>query len=122
LDQALGVTCQECSPYRVVVGCEVGPQHLQPFGQVHGGVFASLVETACSLGANQAAKQGWSAVGMNNSTQFLRPVRLGGRLTCVATPVHQGTSSQLWRAEVVDGNSRTVAVGEVRCVLVQVGA
>ena len=36
---------------RVEATIELGPQHHTPFGIVHGGVFASAVETAASVGA-----------------------------------------------------------------------
>jgi len=52
-------------------------------------------------------------VGVNNNTDFYRAVR-EGMLTSTATPIHRGRSQQVWVAETVDAEGRTVARGQVR--------
>jgi len=42
----------------VVMEYTVGPQHLQPYGIVHGGVHCAAVESTCSLGAGLNAMAG----------------------------------------------------------------
>jgi uncharacterized protein (TIGR00369 family) len=69
-------------------------------GRVHGGVYATLVETTGSVGATLWARDhGQVAVGVNNSTDFLRPIQ-EGRLDIVAVPVMQGRTQQLWHIEM----------------------
>ncbi len=54
----------------------LGEQHHTPWGVVHGGVYAAAVESAASLGASAAVKErGQFAVGVNNTTDFLRPMK-----------------------------------------------
>jgi 1,4-dihydroxy-2-naphthoyl-CoA hydrolase len=110
--RAMAVRVVQASAERVEMSLVVGPQHLQPFGLVHGGVYCGLVETACSLGASLAL-QGAVVMGIENQTSFLRSVK-SGTVTTVATPVHLGRSSQLWQAEVRDDAGRLVASGRVR--------
>ena len=98
----------------VVVEWEVGPEHKQPHGIVHGGVHCGVVESVCSIGASlQAAADGKRAVGVENHTSFLRPVR-SGRLRASGRPLHKGRRAQLWEAVIVDEEGRTVATGRVR--------
>ncbi len=111
----LGVHLEEVTATRVTGWFEVGPQHHQPFGLVHGGVHASVVETVASVGAVAAVRDsGRTAVGVANSTDFLRSTT-SGRLEVVGTAVYQGRSQQLWDVLItraVDG--KDVARGRVR--------
>lgn len=111
LDKLLGVRVVEGSGERVVALLDVAERHFQPTGIVHGGVYATLVETTASIGASLAGE--CVAVGVSNSTEFIRSVR-GGTLRAVATPAHVGRSLQLWHVEVRDETERLVAEGKVR--------
>ena len=113
LNQAMGFRLDEAGPDRVVMTWTVGPQHLQPYGIVHGGVYCSVIEASASIGAALWYGDRGKVVGAANHTNFLRAAR-GGTLTATATPIHRGRSQQLWLVEVTDEEQRTVARGEVR--------
>ncbi|WJY68023.1 PaaI family thioesterase [Corynebacterium auris] len=95
--RTIGLTITHVSAKRVEGHIDIGPQHHQPMGLANGGVMASIGETLGSIGAVAAA--GAPAVGMSNSTDFLRSVK-SGRLEAVAQPVHVGSSTHLWRIEM----------------------
>ncbi|HVA21828.1 MAG TPA: PaaI family thioesterase [Candidatus Micrarchaeia archaeon] len=97
LDHLIGTEIIEAGPRRVHLRLALGPQHLQPFGVVHGGVHATLAETAASIAACLNAKR--AAVGIANHTSFLRAVR-DGVLDAVATPLHTGRAVQLWEVAI----------------------
>jgi len=110
----IGLEFDEITTDRVFASLEVTARHQQPYGLVHGGIHCALIEATASVGAaNWAVAQGLKgAVGVSNTTDFLRPVRTG-RLVVEATPIHRGRSQQLWQATVVcDG--KLVARGQVR--------
>ena len=109
---AMNMRLEQATAERVVLAFDVGPEHLQPFGLVHGGVYCGAIETVCSIGASLAAG-GAPVVGLENQTSFLRAVR-SGTLTAVGTPQHVGRTSQLWVAEVRDAEGRLVASGRLR--------
>ncbi len=112
--QILGLSFEEVGPERVVASFETGPDHHQPWGLVHGGVFTAVIETVATTGAYQALKdQGQLGVGVNNVTDFLRPHQQG-RLDVVAEPLQQTKSQQLWQAEITREDGKTVARGQVR--------
>lgn len=110
---AMGMTFGSVSPTEVTMQWTVGPQHLQPFGLVHGGVYCGAVETACSVGAMAAAGPDVVVVGIENHTSFLRPVR-SGELRLCATPVQVGRRAQLWEARITDEEDKLVATGRLR--------
>lgn len=99
----------------------VTPALHQPYGIVHGGVYAALAERVAEA-AGQAWLAGHDRPGVRAratvvGTQFLRAVR-DGEVRAVATPVHRGRGQQLWQVRMTDtapdGAERVVAVAEVR--------
>jgi 1,4-dihydroxy-2-naphthoyl-CoA hydrolase len=94
---------------------DIGPEHLQPYGIVHGGLFTAAVEEAASYGASVAvSERGQSVVGVANSTEFLRPMT-EGRVQVQAVPLHQGRVQQLWEVRISrlpDG--ALMAIGRLR--------
>ena len=105
----------EATPTRVTGSIAADERHHQPWGIVHGGLYTAAIETFATIGAYEAVKDvGRQAVGVSNSTDFLRPHRTG-RLEVVATPIQQGRTQQLWQVEIrrpEDG--KLVARGQVR--------
>ncbi len=110
----LRVTARE-----VVAEWVVGPQHRQPYGIVHGGVHCGVIEAVCSTGAAiSALASGYSVVGLENHTSFIRAVR-EGTLTARAHAIHPGRRSQVWEASILDAEQRTVATGRVRLICLE---
>lgn len=119
---AMGLRFVRASADEVVAVVEVGERHLQPYGVIHGGVHAGVVETVCSTGAALwAMPQGMSVVGLENATSFLRAAR-GGALTVTAKPLARGRRTQVWQAEVRDDEDRLIAEGKVRLLCLEEGA
>src|SRR5258708_84910 len=95
--QAAGLVIDEASGSRVVGHIDLGPEHHTPWGIVHGGVYATAVESAASIGASAAVRdRGMVAIGLTNTTQFLRSLS-SGRVTVEAAPLHHGTNPPPWR-------------------------
>jgi 1,4-dihydroxy-2-naphthoyl-CoA hydrolase len=113
LVKLLGVRVEEASGDRVVLSCPVTPDLHQPFGLVHGGVHATLAETAASVGGALWFGDRGKVVGVSNHTDFLRALR-EGELRAEATPLARGRTSQLWQVEISDGQGRLVAHAKVR--------
>jgi uncharacterized protein (TIGR00369 family) len=105
----------ELSGSRVRATLSLNADHHQPFGIVHGGVYATAVEGLASAGAAAAvADRGMYAVGTSNTTDFLRPVDTAD-VEVVAEPIFQGRTQQLWNVEIrrLD-NEKLVAKGQLR--------
>ena len=112
--RAAGLVFDEITGSRVTGHLELGPEHHTPWGIVHGGVYTTAVESAASVGASSAVRDaGQVAVGLTNTTHFLRSVSTG-RVKVEATPLSQGRTQQLWRVDITDESGGLVAHGEVR--------
>lgn len=121
-NRAMGLRFVRASKDEVVAELEIGPQHRQPYGIVHGGVHAGVIETVTSVGAAlHALPLGRSVVGLENNTSFLHAVR-EGTLRVTARPLTRGRRTQVWEGVVADGAGRTVAVGRVRLLALEADA
>ena len=112
---ATGFEPDEMTGTRVTGTADLGPDQHTPWGVVHGGVYCAIIESAASIGASLAVQErGQFAVGVNNSTDFLRPLTTG-RLEVVAEPVQQGRTLQLWLVTLTRADDgKVVARGQVR--------
>jgi 1,4-dihydroxy-2-naphthoyl-CoA hydrolase len=109
-----GLEVGEIGPERVTGTIAAGPEHHTPWGVVHGGLYATAVESACSIGASVAvAEAGQFAVGLSNHTDFVRP-HTQGTLHVRAVPVFQGRTGQLWHCDITRDDGKLVAQGRVR--------
>src|SRR5437660_9281706 len=74
----------------------VQDQLKQPYGLIHGGVYAAIAESLASWGtATGVMAEGKIAVGLSNQTSFLRPVTQGA-ITATATRIHRGRTTWVW--------------------------
>jgi 1,4-dihydroxy-2-naphthoyl-CoA hydrolase len=112
--RAAGLVLDEISGSGVSGHIDVGADHHTPWGIVHGGVYSTAVESAASIGATLAVRNaGQVAVGLTNTTHFLRSLS-AGRVAVDARPLSQGRTQQLWQVDLRDERGRLVAHGEVR--------
>ncbi len=105
----------------VVAELEIGPQHHQAYGIVHGGVYAGMIESVASVGAALwAGRTNHSVVGLENQTSFLHATRQG-ILRATAHPLMRGRRTQVWAATVTDSAGRVVSEGKVRLLALEQG-
>ncbi len=91
---------------------DLGPQHENRNGAVHGGVLATLVDTACGFsGCWSPPGQSRAAVTLSLATSFLAPAR-SGRLTAIGRRIGGGRSIFFATAEIRDGEGTLLARGE----------
>ncbi len=112
--RAAGLALDEIAADRVTGHLQLSPEHHTPWGIVHGGVYTTAIESAASIGASHAVRdQGQVAVGLTNTTHFLRSLT-AGRVSVEATALSQGRTQQLWQVNITDESGRLIAHGEVR--------
>ncbi len=82
----------------------------QPMGLVHGGLYASIAEAMASLAtALGVMEEGKMAMGLSNSTSFLRPIT-EGTVHAHARRLHRGRTTWVWDVTFRDDDDRTCAV------------
>jgi 1,4-dihydroxy-2-naphthoyl-CoA hydrolase len=113
LDQVLGFEMLEVGPDLARARSEVRERHKQPFGLVHGGVYAALSESLASQATYMAvAGEGKIAVGLSNHTSFVRPI-LSGSVHAEARCRHRGATTWVWEVDMTDDEGRLCALARV---------
>ena len=92
--------------------------HYNPLGTVHGGVFATLLDSAagCAVHSTLPAGVGYTSVDLN--VKFLRGMTTDtGRVTCEGRVVHGGRRMVLAEATLTDGSGRLLATATSSCLV-----
>ena len=120
-DRHLGLEITEATPVRVCAQLKIAACHTQIHGVVHGGVYASLVETLGSIGAALSARAyGRTIVGLDNHTSFLKAIS-EGTLHALSEPIAAGRRTQIWSTKISDQSGTLVALGQVRLLCIEAG-
>ena len=110
-DLTLGMTCVDKSvPGRTVWQARVDDRFLNPAGVVQGGFLAAMLDSA--MGASAITVAGDRSVVVANTemkVSFLRSVKSGELLTCVATVLKPGKVISFLEAKIFDGEERLIA-------------
>ena len=85
----------------------IGPNSINPYGNVHGGALNTLIDTVAGC---CACYKGGSCVTSGCSMEFLRAAT-GKQLRCVATPKKLGRTLSVVQAEVYNDEEKLVATG-----------
>ena len=109
LDGVLGFQFLEIGDEEARARFEVAAHHRQPMGIVHGGTYAALAESLCSIATYSAVTPESIAVGLSNATSFLRPVS-EGTVDATARRRHRGRTTWVWEVEITDDEQRLCAL------------
>jgi 1,4-dihydroxy-2-naphthoyl-CoA hydrolase len=109
-DVLYGLELLDYSPEEVRAQVAVREELKQPAGLVHGGVYAAVAESLASLAtAFAVAGEGNTAMGLSNSTSFLRPIT-DGVIHAQASRIHRGRTTWVWDVRFTDDAGRLCAV------------
>jgi len=107
--ELLGFTIRDVAPGSVTFVMTPEEKHYNPIGMVHGGVTATLLDSAmgCALQSVLPAGTGYSTLDI--SVRYLRPITARtGKIVATGTLVHKGRRTATAEARLVDE-----AVGQV---------
>jgi len=99
---------------------DAGPQHHNPMGTVHGGIFCDLADAAMGTAMAATLEEGEGFTTLQLAASYLRAVR-EGKLVVTARIVHKGKSVGHAEAEIVDGEGRAVARFTSVCMVMRRG-
>jgi uncharacterized protein (TIGR00369 family) len=92
----------------VEVSLDVDPRHLNLSGTLHGGMIATLADTATGPAYRTGLDEGWGALTSSLSVTFLRPGGVGV-VTAKGRVVKRGSRFGYAEADVVDGDGTLLA-------------
>jgi uncharacterized protein (TIGR00369 family) len=115
---SLGFEVDEVGEGRVVFGMEPAEHHFNPIGSVHGGVYATLLDSAMGCAVHSLLPAGARYTSLDLSVKFLRPLGLdSGRVRCEGLVVHLGGRTALAEARLFDAAGQLCAHATSSCMV-----
>ncbi len=94
--------------------------HSNPLGTMHGGVFATLLDSACACAVHTELPRGHFYTSLDLSMKFLRPVTMStGPVTAEGSVVHLGRRTALAEGRITDATGKLYATGTSSCMLIR---
>jgi uncharacterized protein (TIGR00369 family) len=108
----------EAEEGRIVVTMRAQEFHYNPLGGVHGGVLATLLDTAAACAVHTTLPAGVGYTSLDLNTRFLRPASVAsGTLRCEGTVMSRGRRTALAQAHLTDEAGRLLAHATSTCLL-----
>lgn len=116
--QMLGIDRIEAEEGTVRVYLPAAEFHYNPLGTVHGGVLATVLDTAAACSVHSTLPAGVGYTSLDLTTKFLRPVTVdSGMLVCTGTVISRGRRTALAEARLTDAKDRLVAHATSSCLI-----
>ena len=98
-------------------------RHYNPLGTVHGGVLATLLDTATGCSVHSTLMPGERYTSLDLSVKFLRPASVeSGRLRAEGRVLQRGRRTALAQAELYDADRRLLAHATSTCMIFAVAS
>lgn len=111
----IGITMASAELGRVVMEMDVGPQHANPMGTLHGGILCDLADAAMGMAYASSLDEGETFTTLELKINFLKPV-WSGRLTAAGRLVKGGRTVGLVECDVHDDKDRLIARASSTCM------
>lgn len=107
----LGIVFQELGGELTIATMPV-EENTQPFGVLHGGASAALLESVGSFAANYAAPEGFVAVGTELNITHLRSAT-SGKVTATCKAVRIGRTLCVHLVDITDDDGKLISTGRM---------
>lgn len=114
----VGFAAAEVDEGRFALVVEPQVWHENPLGTVHGGVLATLLDTAASCAVHSTLPAGVGYTTTDLHTRFIASVRPGtGAVRCEGRVLHRGRTTAMAESRLEDASGRLLAHATVSCLL-----
>jgi uncharacterized protein (TIGR00369 family) len=118
----LGISAVAFEKGRAVFEVTPAEYHYNPIGSVHGGVYATICDSACGCAVHTMLPAGAYYTSLDLDTRFIRPITSStGRLTCEGTVDYIGSRTALARARLVNADGKLFAQATSNCLIFRPG-
>ncbi len=116
--ETLGYDVTEAANGRVVVTITPTSAHLNPAGTVHGGVAATLLDTAMGLAVQTTLELGLAQTTLEFKIALVRPITPDtGPIRAEGTVLSRGRRIGTAEGRLTDRNGRLLAHGTTTCLI-----
>src|SRR5919107_950866 len=105
-------------PRSVVLGATPGPQHFNPIGTVHGGLAATLLDSAMGCAVHTTLPAGAGYTTLEIKVNYVRALTAGtGGVRCEARVIHVGGRTATAEGKVLDAAGKLYAHATTTCII-----
>ena len=116
----MNFTLSEISEGRAVFVCDPGEYHFNPIGLVHGGLAATLLDSAMGCAVHSTLPAGVGYTTLEIKVNYIRPIALdAGAVRCEAAAIHVGSRTATAEGRVVDAKGKLIAHGTTTCLILR---
>jgi uncharacterized protein (TIGR00369 family) len=115
----LGMGVVEVQDGRALFALLPSERHYNPIGVVHGGIAATILDSAMGCAVHTTLPAGWSYGSLDLSARYVRPITADtGRILCEGAVVHRGKSTATAEGRVwAEGSGKLLAHGSGSALL-----
>jgi uncharacterized protein (TIGR00369 family) len=114
----VGFHLAEVSEGRAVFVFRPGEQHYNPLGSVHGGVVATLLDSAMGCAVHSTLPRGRFYTTLEIKVSYVRAVTAaGGELRAEGSVIHAGRQAATAEARLVDAGGKLYAHATTTCLV-----
>ena len=111
-------TLVEVSAGKAVFGGEPAEFHYNPIGVVHGGLAATLLDSAMGCAVQTMLPHGAGYTTLEIKVNFVRALTAAtGPVRCEATVIHMGSRTATAEGRLVDRNGKLYAHATTTCIV-----
>jgi uncharacterized protein (TIGR00369 family) len=123
LSETLGIEPVEVGYGRITFAMTPQEMHYNPLGTVHGGVIATLLDTAAACAVHSVLPTGVGYVSLDLTVKYLRPVTADtGRVIVTGTLLSKGSRTALAEGRLTDSRDRLLAYASSSCMILEPAA
>lgn len=102
----------------VAFACDADERFANPMGTVHGGIIATLLDSALGSAVQTVLPDGAAYTTLSLEVKYLRPVPVdAGELLATGTVVHAGRRQATAEARLTDRAGRVLATATTTCMV-----
>jgi uncharacterized protein (TIGR00369 family) len=117
--QLMGFRLAEVEKGRAVFAGEPGEHHYNPIGTVHGGLAATLCDSAMSCAVHSALPAGTGYTTLELKVNLVRALTAAtGPVRCIGTVLHVGRRIAAAEGRLVDARDTLLAHGTATCLII----
>jgi uncharacterized protein (TIGR00369 family) len=106
----------------VVMTAVPDESHYNPIGSIHGGFFATLLDSACGCAVHSTLPAGVGYTSLELKVSFLRPITADtGPVTAHGWVTKRGRSAMFAEADILDAEGRVLATASSTCLVITPG-
>lgn len=117
MSSLMGFRLAEVSEGYAVVTVVPEERHYNGIGIAHGGLAATLLDSATGCAINTMMTAGRVFTTLEMKINYVRPIRGGGTVRCEARVIHVGTRTAYAQGRVIDEQGKLYAHGTATCML-----